>query len=302
MTTIVASRSSGAWALVLASLLWGTTGTAASFMPSSVSPIAIGASTMTVGGLLLFASAARPALAALRDVGSRRWIVVGAVGVFIYPLAFYSSMNLAGVAIGNVVSLGTGPIFAAVLEWVLERRAPSKLWAACTGIAIVGIVLLALGGNATDAPAAIPGVLLGLVAGLAYALYTYSSSRGIRAEQSPRGVVGAMFGLGAVALSPVLLLFGAPLLESTETLAIAGYLALGPMFVAYLLFGIGLRTLRSSTATTITLLEPFVATILAVVVVGERLGFVGWAGLALILLAVTVLAAARPTGSRAAAP
>lgn len=302
MTTSTPTRPTGAWALVLASLLWGTTGTAASFFPPSVSPLAIGASTMAVGGLLLFVFAMRPALAAIRDATSRRWLLVGALGVFVYPLAFYTSMDLAGVAIGNVVSLGTGPVFAALLEWVFERHRPSALWAACTGAAIVGIVLLSAGGESSGAPAVVPGVLFGVAAGLAYALYTYSSSRGIRAGQSSRGVMGGMFGLGAVALIPVLIVFGAPLLQSWQTVGIAGYLALGPMFVAYLLFGVGMRTMRSSTATTITLLEPFVATILAVLVVGERVGVIGWVGLALILASVTVLATARPPGSRRAAP
>lgn len=302
MTTAPSTRGSGAWALILASLLWGTTGTAASFFPADVSPIAIGASTMTVGGLLLFVVSLRPALAAIRDAASRRWLLLGAVGVFVYPLAFYSSMNLAGVAIGNVVSLGTGPVFAAILEWLFERHRPSVLWAGCTAAAIAGIVLLSLGGDASGAPAVVPGVLLGLAAGLAYALYTYSSSRGIRAGQPSRGVMGGMFGLGAVALAPVLVVFGAPLLQSGHTVGIAAYLAIGPMFVAYLLFGVGMRTLRSSTATTITLLEPFVATILAVLVVGERLDLVGWLGLALILVAVTVLATARRPGSSGVAP
>jgi DME family drug/metabolite transporter len=299
MTTSPATRSSGAWALVLASLLWGTTGTAASFLPDNVSPIAVGASTMTVGGLLLFVVSLRPAIRAIRDASSRRWLLLGALGVFVYPLAFYSSMSLAGVAIGNVVSLGTGPVFAALLEWIVERRRPSRLWAACTAVAVGGIVLLSLGGDVTGAPAVVPGVLLGLVAGLAYALYTYCSSRGIRAGQQSRGVMGGMFGMGAVALAPVLIVFGAPLLQSLQTVGIAGYLALGPMFVAYLLFGVGMRTLNSSTATTITLLEPFVATILAVLVVGERLDVIGWVGLGLILVAVTVLATARrPATSR----
>lgn len=302
MNTVGSARGGGAWALVLASLLWGTTGTAASFLPDNVSPLAIGASTMAVGGLLLFAVSAGPAVRAIADAASRRWLLLGALGVFVYPLAFYSSMNLAGVAIGNVVSLGTGPVFAALLEWLFERHRPSRLWLACTAAAIVGIVLLSAGGDAADAPAVVPGVLLGLVAGLAYALYTYSSSRGIRAGQPSRGVMGGMFGIGAVALAPVLIVFGAPLLQSWHTVGIAGYLALGPMFVAYLLFGVGMRTLRSSTATTITLLEPFVATILAVLVVGERLGVVGWLGLALILVAVTVLATARRPGVSGTAP
>ena len=252
MNTVSSTRGNGAGALVLASVLWGTTGTAASFFPDSVSPIAIGASTMTLGGVLLFLVSWSPATRAIRDAASRRWLLLGALGVFVYPLAFYSSMHLAGVAIGNVVSLGTGPVFAALLEWLFERHRPSVLWLACTAAAIGGIVLLSAGGDASGARDVVPGVLLGLAAGLAYALYTYSSSRGIRAGQPSRGVMGGMFGIGALALAPVLIVFGAPLLQSWQTVGIAGYLAVGPMFVAYLLFGVGMRTLRSSTATTIT--------------------------------------------------
>jgi DME family drug/metabolite transporter len=298
------TRNTGAWALVVASLFWGTTGTAASFFPADVSPLATGASTMAVGGLLLFAVSAKPAISAIRDAASRRWLILGALGVVVYPLAFYSSMNLAGVAIGNVVSLGSGPVFAAILEWIFERRRLSPRWALCTAVAVGGVALLALGktpaGQSSSGVGL--GIGLGLVAGLAYALYTYCSSRGIRAGMAPRGVMGAMFGLGAIALVPVLLVLGAPLLQSGETVGIAAYLALGPMFVAYLLFGIGMRTMNSSTATTITLLEPFVATLLAVVVVGERLAPVGWIGLALILAAVTALAATAQGAARQQPP
>jgi DME family drug/metabolite transporter len=139
----------------------------------------------------------------------------------------------------------------------------------------------------------VAGVGLGLFAGLAYALYTYASSRAIGLGQPSRGVMGSMFGLGAVLLMPVLLVTGAPLLQSWNTVGIAAYLAIGPMFVAYLLFGIGLRGVRSSAATTITLLEPVVATVLAVLIVGERLAPIGWAGLALVLIGLTVLVTAR---------
>ena len=99
-----------------------------------------------------------------------------------------------------------------------------------------------------------------MLAGLSYALYTYASSRAIRTGHSGRGVMGGMFGLGAIVLLPVLLATGAPLLQSPQTIGIAAYLAIGPMFVAYLLFGFGLRGIRSSVATTVTLIEPVVAT------------------------------------------
>lgn len=116
-----------ALALILASILWGTTGTAASFLPADVSPLAIGSATMGVGGLLLFALSMRPSLSALRDPAARRWLSVGAAGVIVYPLAFYAVMDLAGVAIGNVVALGSGPVIAAFFECALERLRPGRI-------------------------------------------------------------------------------------------------------------------------------------------------------------------------------
>ena len=281
-------------ALVLASILWGTTGTAASFMPDGVSPLAIGASTMAIGGILLFLVSMRGTRAALRDPAARRWLVIGAVGVFVYPLAFYTAMDEAGVAIGNVVALGSGPVFAALFEWVWERRGFSTRWLVSTVIAVAGIVLLSLGRHeATGGGSVILGVALGLLAGAAYALYAYASTRAIATGHAGRSVMGGMFGVGALALIPVLLVTGAPLVQSLQSVGIAGYLAVGPMFVAYLLFGFGLRHLRSSVATTITLIEPLVATLLAVLVVGERLESIGWLGLAFIFAGITVIVTAR---------
>lgn len=284
-------------ALVLASLLWGTTGTAASFVDESVSPIAIGAATMALGGVLLFAISARGALAALRRPETRRWLAIGAVGVVAYPLAFYSAMDLAGVAIGNVVALGSGPLFSAILERAIDRRRLTVRWMLGASVAIAGVALLVLGGHGGEgarAPDGIAlGVALGLVAGAAYALYTYASGRVIAAGVSSRSTMGAVFGLGAVPLAVVLLATGGPILDDGASVAIIGYLAVGPMFVAYVLFGWGLRSIRSSTVTVVTLLEPVVATLLAVAIVGERLEPIGWLGLVLILAGVTIVSTAR---------
>jgi DME family drug/metabolite transporter len=297
--------SPGAWPLVLASVLWGTTGTAASLLPPDISPLAIGSSTMAVGGILLFAVSMRAAGSALRDPAARRWLLIGSLGVVVYPLAFYSAMDQAGVAIGNVVALGSGPVFAAMLEWVGERRRLDRRWSISTGVALVGIVLVSTSGHPESADGGdrvVGGVLLALLAGLAYALYSYASSRAIATGHGGGAVMGAMFGLGAVPLLAVLLVLGAPLLRSPESASIAAYLAVGPMFVAYLLFGRGIARLRSSVATSITLLEPVVATVLAVVVVGERLQPAGWFGIACILAGTTALATARQPPKAPVAP
>ncbi|MBX9470958.1 DMT family transporter [Microcella sp.] len=289
--------SSAIWALVAACVLWGTTGTAASFFSDDVSPLAIGASTMVVGGALLFATNHRRSLAVIGDRTVRAWLLAAAAGMVAYPLAFYAAMDLAGVAIGNVVSLGSGPIFAALLEWRLHRQRLTGRWMLSASIAIAGVALLVVGGHGSGSPvdpATIPaGVALGLVAGAGYALFTLASGTIIRRGHTGRATMGAAFGLAAIPLAVVLLVVGAPLLGSLQNVGLAAYLAVGPMFLAYVFFGWGIRALRSSTVTVITLLEPLVATLLAIAVVGERLEPLGWVGLALILLGVAVLSSAR---------
>ena len=203
--SVALGTGSGAVGLVVASVLWGTTGTAASFLPDGVSPLATGAATMAIGGSLLLLVSVRGALLALHDPGARGWIALGAIGVFVYPLAFYSAMDLAGVAIGNVVALGSGPLFAAILEWAIERRRPTRRWGAATAIALAGIVVLPLGAENADAGRGdlALGVLLGLLAGASYALYTYASSRAIATGHRGRSIMGAMFGVSAVLLAIV---------------------------------------------------------------------------------------------------
>ena len=107
--------------------------------------------------------------------------------------------------------------------------------------------------------------------------------------------MGVVFGLGGLALMPVLLVTGAPLLASGEAFAVGAYMALVPMFLGYLLFGHGLSRISASSATTLTLAEPAVAAVLAVLVVGERLPAAAWAGLAGIGASLLLLALAPTT-------
>ena len=120
----------GVAGVLFAGIVWGTTGTAATFAPD-VSAAAIGAAAMGIGGI-------GQALLALRGIAHARaqlWqqrglLLLGALAVMIYPLAFYGSMRLAGVTIGTVVTIGTAPLFAALIEYVMERSLLTLRWRA----------------------------------------------------------------------------------------------------------------------------------------------------------------------------
>lgn len=285
----------GVFAVVAASVLWGTTGTAATFAPG-VSPLAIGAVAMGIGGLLQAAVAARQ-IRANRATLVARWrlVAIGALAVAAYPLAFYSAMHLAGVAVGTVVSIGSAPIAAALIEWGSDRRPLSRRWVAGALLGVAGAALLSVFGHGgqTGVPgspwSSTAGILLGLVAGVTYALYSWAAHRLISAGTPARAAMGAMFGVGGVLLMPVLALTGASLLASASNAAVGLYMALVPMFVGYLLFGWGLSHLRASTATSISLLETVVAAALAVLIVGERLAAPAWVGAAMVVGSLFVL-------------
>jgi len=134
-------------------------------------------------------------------------------------------------------------------------------------------------------------VALGLAAGTTYALYTWAAHRLIGRGVSSRAAMGAVFGLGGLLLLPVLLITGAPLVASWSNAAVGAYMALIPMFTGYLLFGWALAHVPATTATTLTLLEPAIATLLAVTIVGEHLPAAGWAGLTLIAGCLVILTA-----------
>lgn len=295
------SRRLGLLAVVVTAVLWGTTGTAATFAPD-VGPLAIGAAALGIGGLLQAAVAVRPIQRAQPALAAR-WplVLVGGIAVAVYPLAFYTAMHTAGVAIGSVVSLASAPVASGVLERVVDRRPLGARWGTAVVIGVVGSTALCLSGtassdpgtgNGTDPGGTVAGIALGLVAGATYALYSWTAHRLMTRSVPRAAAMGAVFGTGGLLLLPVLLLTGAPLLATPTNTAVGLYMALVPMAAGYLLFGIGLESVPPSTATTVTLLEPAVATVLAVTVVGERLAPAGWVGLALVGVALVVLVAA----------
>lgn len=278
--------------LLAASVLWGTTGTAAA-QAHGVSPLAIGAASLGIGGLLQAVLGARSLKAArVPLVINRRLVMLGAVGILVYPLAFYSSMHLGGVALGTVISLGTAPLFSGLLERLIDGIKLTTRWYLAAALGISGSTLLgfarAAGDNA-NADTVFPSCLLGLAAGASYAVYSWAAGR-LMANGIPRkAAVGAVFGLGGLLLMPVLLATGAPLVQDPLNFAVAAYLALVPMFLGYVLFGIALSRVPASTATTVTLSEPAVAAALAVFLLGERVGLMGWIGMVLIAAALVVL-------------
>jgi len=299
-------------AILFASVFWGTTGLAASTIPG-IPPAVIGAASMGIGGLLMAVTAPKKTWHVVRTRYAWFATVVGGLSIMTYTLVFYTGMSWAGVALGNVLALGSAPVFAGIIEWVVDRQPVSPRWLVATAIVIVGGWMLATGRDlgaesiGHDSSLMPLGILMALVAGFAYAMYTFMANRlmapsGTRAPLNFRGTISAMQLVSAIPLMGVLA-FSAPVVVAHPTaLPVLLYLAVFPTAIGHSLLAFSLGRLRASVAGVYSLMEPVVAVILAVAFVGEVISPTGWVGFALVLLGIAYLSmpgtSVRPWPSR----
>lgn len=277
-------------AVLGAAVLFGTTGTAQELGPDATTPLGVGAVRLLVGGLVLLA--VLPLLGSRTGEATALWRTpAGAAAgacTALYQVAFFAGVERTGVALGTLVTIGSGPVLAGLLARGLLGERPGRAWLAATALCVSGLVLLTLLGGEGDAAADLPGVALALLAGLAYAAYTVLAKRLMDDGAGAGPVMAAAFGLGGLLLVPVLLLQPLGWLATPGGLALALYLGLVATALAYVLFGRGLAVLPAGPVTTLVLAEPLVATALGTGLLGERLAPLGVAGAGLVLVGLAV--------------
>ncbi len=283
--------------VLIAAVLFGTTGTAQALGPADLSPLTVGAARVVIGGAILGVLA----LAMPRGVGrlGPMLVVLAGAAVATYQLTFFEAVHRAGVAVGAVIAIGSGPIASGLLDGVFGDGWPGRRWLTATALAIAGMTALSVGGAAHGEVSA-AGIVLALASGVAYASYTVIAKRMLRAGGTPTRVMGAAFGVGSIMLLPVLLLGDTRWLGTGRGVELAVYLAVVPTVLAYLLFARGLRHLTASETTTIVLAEPVTAALLGVSVLHEPFGVLAVTGVVLVLAGLGVLALSRSSNAATA--
>lgn len=281
------SPRSGSLLILSAAILWGTTGTSQALAPMEANSLTIGALRLLIGAFALFG------LAMLQG-GFRqrvRWAplltLIAGASTALYQVTFFNGVRLTGVTVGTVITIGSSPIFAALLEYFLEREQLSSRWFQATFLSIVGVIFLTTGGQ-EEIETNLMGMALALGAGLSYAVFAITNKRLITNHRADE-VMAVSFGLGAVLLLPLLFFTSLVWLQSARGIGVVIYLGLIATGLSYAFFGRGLKSTSASTATTLSLVEPLTAAILGVVVVGERLTLVAGIGMVLIFLGLVRL-------------
>lgn len=263
-----------------AAVLWGTTGTAQALGPSGASPMVVGAVRLVIGGLaLLLFAALKGQLNGIRALPAKPTLT-GAVSIALYQLCFFAGVRLTGVAAGTIVAIGSAPILAGLLSWLVARQRPSPRWFLATSLAIGGCTMLIAAGGTLNIH--VGGIFLALGAGASYAVYALTS-KALLANQPPDLVTAVLFSMGALFLLPVLFTGQLSWLGTASGLLAALHLGLLATALAYILFTRGLQKVAVASAVTLSLAEPVTAALLGLFLLGERLTGIGIIGICLIL-------------------
>lgn len=277
--------SFGSAALVLAgAALFGTIGTAQLLGPAVPSPQLAGARLLLAGILLLAVAVATGHLRGLRASWRQApawWAALGQAG---FNLCFLGAMVEAGVAVGTLVAIGATPVLTG-----LATRHVSRMWVLATCIAVAGLGLLVGGQLGSESAPSAWGIVLALGASASYATYIIAGNAAVARGLEVQPYLAVAFSLAAVMTFPLLLVGEVAWAWTPGGALLVAYMAVVPTVVAYSLFNRGLRGVRSSTASTLGLIEPVVAAALAVALVGERLSPVGVLGAALILAGLLLI-------------
>jgi len=279
--------------VVCAGLLFGTTGTARALAPAAASSLSVGSARLAFGGLLLglvglIAHKVRTGHwpRTRPSIGAVVAVVAGAAVVMAYQAVFFDGTRSNGVMVGTMVALGSAPMLAGLIEWVVLKHRPGIWWLVATVIGVAGVVALSWSSDGQDVIHPF-GILESLVAGACFAILAVSVKWLLQHAWHPLDVAASVMAVGAVMAIPTLALTDTHWMASPRGVAVVAWLAVVTMVVAYALNVAGMAGTSAAAATTLNLSEPATATILGIVLLGEHLTV--WRALGIVAIAAGVL-------------
>ncbi|MFD1933884.1 DMT family transporter [Nonomuraea mangrovi] len=273
---------SGSLLVLGAGVLWGTVGPAQVMAGSAASPVTVGCARILFGGLLLLAFVLLTDRAAFRTLTRPAWppLLSAAAATGIFQAAFLTSVSRTGAAVATALAFGFAPVFTGLCQRLFLRTPLTRTWLAGTAAAVVGVTLMSTpAGSARVDPL---GLVLGVVAGGCFGVYTVSAKRLVDDRVAMPAAVSLTLLVGSMVTLPWFVA-GLPLLADARSLGLVAWLAGATTALAYMFFVSGLRRVSAASAATLSLAEPLVASVLGVLVLGERMPAPVTAG-ALILL------------------
>ncbi len=290
----VRSRSLSHLYCFLAILFWSTIELGSKFLGQGVSPYTLTAWRFLIGGLVILPFALKGLKDSHRSVKAAdlgQMVLLGILNVCVSMLLLQMSVYY-GKASVSAVLVSSNPLFVSLFAlWVLREKLSLPQILGLT-LALGGIAMLILGegeGGSVKYLNLPLSMAFGLGSSLTFGLYTVLTKRlipkhGNTLTNSVSFLGGAaiLFIFNALASKPLLFLPG---LRSTAIMLYLGVIVSG---ISYLMFFEGMKRLGAGPASMYFFLKPALASLLALVFLGEALSPLQLAAICVIIAGLTL--------------
>ena len=267
-------------------LAWSGNAIVGRAVVGAVPPVTLAFLRWAGAALLVAAIAWRPLWRDLRAM-RRAWpamLLLSATGIAAYNTVVYAALH-STTALNTLLLQSTMPLFVLAWNFLLFRQPTTPRQALAILVSLTGVaVITAHGSLATLTGLRLNGGDLLVIAALAdYALYT--ALLRLRPAVHPLSFLAATCGLGALMLAPLAAWeMGAGAVLRPTPLALGGiaYVCLVPSALAYLCFNRSVQLIGAARAGQYMHLMPVFGTVLAVLLLGERVRAYHFVGIALI--------------------
>lgn len=278
---------------VIAGIAWGLSGTSGQYlMAHGISALVLTNIRLIVAGLLLvllsYIKSKEQFLAFLKDKSSLFSLLLFALfGLFLNQLAYLSAIQETNAGTATVLQY-VCPVGILAYTCIKDKVAPTIAEILSMILAIGGTFLIATHGQMDQLSMTPAGLFWGLFSALTYALYIILPIKLIQKWGSIL-VIGVGMTISGFVAVPFTGIIGASLPMSFDIfLAFAGIILIGTVF-AYTAFLKGASMVGPVKSSLLASIEPISAVFFAFMIMGDIFYPVDFLGMAMILLAVTII-------------
>lgn len=275
--------------IILGAGMWGLMAIVPPYLyDRGIQPIQItffrGAATATLLGLLILIK--NPKLFKINIKDLWMFLLVGILGYIFFNFTFMFSIKENSVSVASML-VYTSPVWITIMsKFIFKEKLTLKKIICITGVLIGMVLLVGMG----EFKITTLGLWLGIGSGLGYGIYNVASKLITAKYPTETNLFYTFLIAGIVALpfANVSGIVGA-IKNDISTLWYFLVLAIFDCLIPYILYTTGLKHTPVSTAGVLSITEPVTGALAGVIILGDRLGVVGFMGIIIIVAFLVLL-------------
>ncbi len=278
--------------IIVSACLWGTLGIYVNILEKyGFSPIEISALRYIFSAILIILIASKYGFKRLKVQKNDIWkfIFLGTVSTMSTSILYLLCMQMTSAAVSNVL-MYTSPIWVTLFLTVFKGAKFTKGYFLSILFVFIGCILVSNVLNIKSIHYSLLGILIGIASGITYGSYTIMgknlserySVTAIIAYNCLFAGIGSMFFIDIKKAACIIM-------KSSECFVNALALSILGTVIPYFLYSIALKKTDSVKASIICTAEPVTATIISTFILDEKLNFIQFLGILLIIGTIILL-------------